>query len=254
MEIYKKMAEASRKIGAVGKDAKNKQQGWEYRSIEAIYNGVHDALSESGIFITPKILQIIKEKETISKSGTAGFYYLLEVEFTFYAEDGSNVKAVTWGESNDTSDKCINKCMTAAYKYCLMQTFTIPFKDVLVDGDSEVQEIYLSQPHGQKPHNQKGNTAQANKSTAKPQEEAVKPKSIEQTFNSAIKLFQSEFGISIEELEHHFGHPLDHDYITQDLISKLRELVKYLREGNKLTFPDKKLVEEETFQTYQDEF
>lgn len=56
------------------------------------------------------------------------------MKFTAYAEDGSSVSSVTIGEAMDSGDKSMNKAMSTAYKYALMQIFCIPTAD---DKDTE---------------------------------------------------------------------------------------------------------------------
>lgn len=140
MEIYKKMAEASKAIRAIAKDDVNRAQNFKFRGIDAIYNGVHEALANNGIFCTPKVLGIIKEKEVVTAKGGQGIHIVLEMEYTFYAPDGSFVKATTWGEGIDYGDKCINKCMSIAHKYALLQIFTIPTDDS-IDPDAMAYEV-----------------------------------------------------------------------------------------------------------------
>jgi hypothetical protein len=58
------------------------------------------------------------------------------MKFTAYAEDGSSVESVTIGEAMDSGDKSMNKAMSTAYKYALMQIFCIPTEE---DKDTENQ-------------------------------------------------------------------------------------------------------------------
>jgi hypothetical protein len=51
------------------------------------------------------------------------------VQHTFYAADGSNVVAVTIGEAMDSGDKSANKAMSAAMKYAMIETFSIPTEE-----------------------------------------------------------------------------------------------------------------------------
>jgi len=137
MEIYKRMAEASKKIGAISKDDMNKQQGFKFRGIDAIYNGVHEALAANEIICSPKIVRFIREKEITTAKGGTGWHIILEIEYTFYAPDGSSITATTWGEGIDYGDKAINKCMSIAHKYALLQIFTIPTVGEMDDPDIE---------------------------------------------------------------------------------------------------------------------
>jgi len=144
-EIYKLMGIVSQKIGAIQKLGDNKEQRFKFRKIDDIYNGVHDALADAGVFCLPKITKIIKEREVKTAKGGTGFHYILEIEFSFCAPDGSSVVATTWGEAIDYGDKCINKCMAIAHKYALTQVFTIPFLEI-DDPDANSHQVQKTAP------------------------------------------------------------------------------------------------------------
>jgi hypothetical protein len=77
--------------------------------------------------------RVVVERE--GRNGGALFYTTLRGDFTFRSsKDGSEVKVSTYGEAMDSGDKATNKAMSAALKYALMQTFTIPTEG---DNDSE---------------------------------------------------------------------------------------------------------------------
>jgi hypothetical protein len=140
MEIYKRMADASKQIKAIAKDDVNRAQNFKFRGIDAIYNGVHEALAANGIFCVPKVIRVVKEKEVATAKGGQGIHLVLEMEYTFFAGDGSFVTATTWGEGIDYGDKCVNKCMSIAHKYALLQIFTIPTDDS-IDPDAMSYEV-----------------------------------------------------------------------------------------------------------------
>ena len=145
MEIYKRMADASKAIKAIAKDDVNRAQNFKFRGIDAIYNGVHEALATNGIFCVPKVGKIIKEATITTAKGGQGIHLVLEMEYTFFAPDGSCVTATTWGEGIDYGDKCVNKCMSIAHKYALLQIFTIP-TDENIDPDAMSHEVVSQKP------------------------------------------------------------------------------------------------------------
>ena len=51
------------------------------------------------------------------------------VKFHFVADDGSEVVTTNVGEAMDSADKGMNKTMSCALKYALMQMFLIPTKE-----------------------------------------------------------------------------------------------------------------------------
>jgi len=80
------------------------------------------------VFTVPKVLESSRE-ERPSKSGGVLIWTFLEIEYTFFANDGSSVVAVVTGEGMDSGDKSANKAMAVAHKYALLQIFSIPTEE-----------------------------------------------------------------------------------------------------------------------------
>jgi|JI10StandDraft_1071094.scaffolds.fasta_scaffold12737_8 hypothetical protein len=112
----------------IGKENKNAQQGYNFRGIDDIYNALARHLSNAKLCILPRVIRReVVERQT--RNGAALFYVTCDVEFDFVsAEDGSKHTVAVVGEAMDSADKATNKAMSAAYKYCCLQTFCIPTK------------------------------------------------------------------------------------------------------------------------------
>lgn len=146
MNIYEAINKVMAQIGAIGKNSKNQTQGFMYRGIDAIMNGINPALIANKVFVVPTVLEQTREERTNSK-GTLLIYSICKVKFTFYAEDGSFVEATTIGEGMDTGDKATNKAMSIAFKYACFQVFCIPTEEMAEDNfkfkdpDAESHEV-----------------------------------------------------------------------------------------------------------------
>lgn len=138
MNIYEAISRCMEEIGAVGKDAVNKQQGFKYRGIDAVMNAINPALTKNHVFIVPEVLDQSREERT-TKSGGALIYSVCRIKYTFYAEDGSFIEAVTVGEGMDSGDKATNKAMAIAFKYACFQVFCIPTEE-MKDPDEETPD------------------------------------------------------------------------------------------------------------------
>lgn len=138
MNIYESITALMQEIPAVGKDKRNKEQGFQYRGIDDVMNALQPLLSKHKIFVMPEVLQH-KREERATKNGKALLYSLLTIKYTFFAEDGSSVSAVVIGEGMDMADKASNKAMAVAFKYALFQVFCIPTEE-MVDPDGETPD------------------------------------------------------------------------------------------------------------------
>jgi hypothetical protein len=151
--IYKKMADVLRDIGAVGKDQQNRAQGYKFRGIDDVYNVVNQAVKKHGIFCIPEIRKIIVRERIETAKGGGGWHQILEISYKFFAEDGSFVEAIVWGEAAEFGgDKVTNKCMSIAHKYALFQIFMIPtVENDDPDRDSPYQQQQNEAPAQQRP-------------------------------------------------------------------------------------------------------
>ena len=150
--IYQLIGQAIGKIGAIGKDKKNAQQGFMYRGIDQVYNALNPVMAELGIFFCPEVLDQ-KREERVTKNGAVLTYTLLTMKFTAYAPDGSNVSMTVVGEGMDSGDKSSNKAMSVAMKYAMFQLFCIPTEE-MKDPDADVyQDIMPRGTPTQKPQN-----------------------------------------------------------------------------------------------------
>lgn len=126
--IYSKIPKIMAAIGAVGKNRKNSQQGYTFRGIDDMYNALNKHLAKEGVFASSEILEKSRE-ERETRNGGVLIYSMLTMKFRFFAEDGSSIESITIGEAMDTGDKSMNKAMSVAYKYAMMQLFCIPTND-----------------------------------------------------------------------------------------------------------------------------
>lgn len=146
-QIYGLIGKAIGMIGAIGKDKRNLQQGFNYRGIDQVYNALNPVLAELGIFFVPEVLDMRRE-ERVNKNGTVLTYTILKMKYTAFAPDGSSVEMTVMGEGMDTGDKGCNKAMSVAMKYAMFELFCIPTEE-MKDPDADVYTDVL--PKGRKP-------------------------------------------------------------------------------------------------------
>lgn len=111
-KIYEAIPKIMAEIGAIGKNQRNTQQNFMFRGIDAVMNGINPALIKHGVFIVPEVMEQTREERTTAK-GSKLIYSICKIKFSFCAEDGSHVDAITIGEGMDSGDKATNKAMLA---------------------------------------------------------------------------------------------------------------------------------------------
>jgi hypothetical protein len=139
MNIYGAIIGVMGDIGAIGKEKKNSQQGFMYRGVDDVMNALQPLLVKHKVFIVPNIIRQAREERQTKQGGNL-IYSVCDIEYTFYAEDGSSIKCTVTGEGMDSGDKATNKAMAIAFKYACFQVFCIPTEE-MKDPDSEVHEV-----------------------------------------------------------------------------------------------------------------
>lgn len=126
--IYTALAKANRMIGAIGKEQYNQGQKFKFRGIDDVYNELHPVLAECDIFIITRVEKVDVQSFPKDKGGLIT-YTRATIHHQFTTTDGSSVTTTTVGEAMDSGDKGMNKAMSIALKYALLQLFTIPTEE-----------------------------------------------------------------------------------------------------------------------------
>lgn len=142
--VYVAIAKVTHSLAnkGVGKTRKNTQQGYTFRGIDDLYNALAPELATANLCILPRCLKReVVERRT--KNDSALFYVTVDMEFDFIsAEDGSkHTVGPFYGEAMDSGDKATNKAMSAAYKYCVMQAFSIPVEGQSIASETAAYEV-----------------------------------------------------------------------------------------------------------------
>lgn len=143
--VYQAINAIMKDLPAIGKDshATYGNEGYDYRSIEEVIKFLKPLMVKHGLFVVPKVISQEREERVEEKTygnetrTTRTKFSVLQMEYTFYALDGSYVTATVVGEGMDRGDKASNKAMSAAYKYACSQVFSIPTKEI-IDPDAEI--------------------------------------------------------------------------------------------------------------------
>lgn len=136
--IYGKMASILRETKAITKSEKNQQQGFKFRGIDNVMNELHELFAKNEVFILQEVQGFTTENRP-TKSGGTNTFTRATVKFRYITTDGSCVETVNVGEAMDSGDKGMNKAMSVALKYSLLQMFLIPTEDPK-DPDATIPE------------------------------------------------------------------------------------------------------------------
>lgn len=138
--IYALIPIITGELGGINKD-KNSGQGYNYRTVEDVYDKLNPLLVKHGVSIIP----FVEESKTIQLAGTNNRILhktVLDVRYDIWASDGSHLTAKVTGEALDYSDKATPKALSMAYKYMAFQVFCIMVGEAL---DSEKDNFEAQQ-------------------------------------------------------------------------------------------------------------
>jgi hypothetical protein len=137
--LVERLVAVKRDIGAVGKDDRNSQQGFNFRGIDAVLNAVSAPLIKHGVMVYPRLQSLDKGTATTG-NGKVMNTVVVTVEYVF-TDGRDRIVTVTPGEAFDSGDKCVAKAMSVAYRTALIQALSLPTDEP--DPDSE---SYDAQP------------------------------------------------------------------------------------------------------------
>ena len=142
--IYAKMAAILRETKAITKSERNQQQGFKFRGIDNVMNELHELFAKNDVFILQEV-QEWTTNDRPTKSGGVNTFTRAKIKFKYMTTDGSFVETVNVGEAMDSGDKGMNKAMSIALKYSLLQMFLIPTEEPKdPDGTTPEETDYLA--------------------------------------------------------------------------------------------------------------
>lgn len=138
-KIFSAINAVMRDLGAVTKDKRNQQQGFNYRGVDDVMNALNPQMVKHNLFCVPEVIRQEREERKTVK-GNNLIYSIVTMRYTLYAEDGSSIQAVVVGEGMDSGDKATNKAMAIAYKYAMFQIFSIPTEETAPEPDKDTPD------------------------------------------------------------------------------------------------------------------
>ena len=133
--LYAKMAAIMAAIPGLGKDKQmtGGRLNYKYVSDAQVYMTVRKLLIEHKIALLASMTGSHQERYELGEYNGKPqdkFHTRAQFEFILVDSETGDQVACTWeSESEDSSDKGLNKCATAALKYWLLKTFLIPTGD-----------------------------------------------------------------------------------------------------------------------------
>lgn len=123
MNIYQRINAISQEAGALAPEAKGGVP-FAFRGIDGTVAHLTPFLHKYGVFNTSNVVShVVTEREVGTRVVKTT---QVEVEFEFFAPDGSSVKMTTPGLADDFADRSSAQAMSVAYRIALLQLFHLP--------------------------------------------------------------------------------------------------------------------------------
>lgn len=132
--VIQALARVMEELPGIGRNERS-QQGYNYRGIEAITREASSLLGRYGVVFVPKVLE--RKTVDLTVNGKPWTEDHATILYTVYGPGGVEDRIEVGpliALGRDNSDKGMNKCMTQAFKYALLQTLCIG--DAKDDADS----------------------------------------------------------------------------------------------------------------------
>jgi hypothetical protein len=127
-QVYHAISAVASDLASLGvpKSMTNPEEGYDYRSIDALMNRLSPILAGRKLCILPRVLERTAT-DRAAQSNEVLISVSLKVAFDLVSsEDGSRHSIEVYGEALDRGDKATAKAFTAAYKTAMLQTFCVP--------------------------------------------------------------------------------------------------------------------------------
>ncbi len=111
-------------LPAIGKNSRNQQQGFNYRSIDSVLDKAKPLFGKHGVHPIPVAQVCDRTTRTTAKGNQLNVCYIT-VEWQIRAVDGTFFTAETCGEGTDSGDKATSKAQTMAFKYLLWPSLAV---------------------------------------------------------------------------------------------------------------------------------
>lgn len=142
--ISRIMEELARK--GIPKARTNRQDGYDYRSIDDVLNALAPSLARHRICVLPRVLKRQSE-QCVGLAGTSLVSVRVLVAYDIVSSRDASVHTVrSWGEALDPGDKGTAKALSSAYKGAMLQVFCIPVAGEDADATSHKVIIPASLP------------------------------------------------------------------------------------------------------------
>lgn len=134
--IVAALVEVKRAVGAVGKDGRNVDHGYNFRGVDTVVNAVAGALIDNGVLAVPRLQEMHRETVEVGRNRTPMALVTVRVAYEFHGPAGDSLVVAVPGEAFDSGDKAVPKAMSVAYRIALLQLLTLPTHDVDPDAQS----------------------------------------------------------------------------------------------------------------------
>lgn len=150
MKVHEAITAVMVKVGAVGKDQENRQQGFNFRGIDATVNALSPVMREVGLTVRPVLVSKDRGHATTRNNAVMNTVDVV-VDFVFTGPAGDSITTRTPGEAFDSGDKATAKAMSVAFRTALLQTFALPTQESDPDEDAYAaqQQRGRQQPQAQ---------------------------------------------------------------------------------------------------------
>lgn len=160
MNIFERIAAIAAEAGALAPESKGGVP-FAFRGIDGTVAHLSPLMNKYSVFASPSVRNYqVAEKQVGNKYVKTT---TLEVQYDFYAPDGSSVSVVVPGLADDFADRSTAQAMSVAYRIALLQLFHLPThtKEPEETGE-EVQKAIATPPPVQRAQQPPASNATSN--------------------------------------------------------------------------------------------
>lgn len=124
-ELVKAICKVMGEVGPIAKDGHNSQQNYDFTTEASIANTLRPLMAKHGLALVPSHIEVLKFDAVDARGGGKLNRVAVSATYLLLHESGDSLAITVPSEGMDSFDKSVQKSLTAAFKYTLLQMFCV---------------------------------------------------------------------------------------------------------------------------------
>lgn len=150
LTVYGLFVTVMRAVQSIAKTQQNKQQGYNFRGIDAVFDTVGPVIREAGLIVLPETVEVLTEERYLTKNDANMRNVTVRVTWRIVGPNGDEMRAQSLGEAADSGDKAVSKAQSVAGRTLWLLGLWVPTGERDPDEDNHERARPPARPRAQR--------------------------------------------------------------------------------------------------------